>query len=116
MQKLHAYEQLVNVRDIGPKKAKLIAEYNIKDIKDMKKSKNGKIKLTKSQLIGLKYYDDSSVTPRKEIQYVERLAKKTAKDVNNELKILILGSYRLVTCSNDIDMLLYHPKIKTQKI
>jgi len=119
IQKLHAYEQLVNVRDIGPKKAKkLIAEYNIKDIKDLKKKvKASKIKLTKSQLIGLKYYDDLiRQIPRKEIQYVEKLAKRVARDIDKKLKVLILGSYRRKKmCSNDIDMLLYHPQIKTQK-
>jgi len=116
---LKAYEELIRLRDVGPKKAvNFINNFGIRGINDLrKKVQRGEIKLTHSQSIGLKYYDDLIVQiPNKEIQYIERLFKKVAISVDKNLKMLILGSYRRKKpLSNDIDVLLYHPDVKTRK-
>lgn len=116
---LIAYEKLILIRDVGPKRAKeLVLLHKIRSIDDLRhKVKTGKVILNDSQLIGLKYYEDLiQKIPHKEIKYIDKLIQKVAKNVNKNLHALILGSYRRKKpFSNDIDILLYHPNVKTKK-
>jgi len=115
---LNAYGQLIKIRDVGQKKAiTWINKYNVKSLNDLKKKiKRGKIVLTDSQKLGLKYYKDlNTKIPHKEIQHIEKLLKKIIKKIDPLLKLEILGSYRRkLPFSSDIDILIYHPKIKTK--
>lgn len=116
---LEYIEELEKIINIGRKTAiDLVKQENIKSIKELKKAhKEGKIELNNKILLGLKYYDKhKGDIPRKETMKIETLLKQTALRTNKELFIIICGSYRrLKITSNDIDVLLTHPKIKTMK-
>lgn len=74
-------------------------------------------KLTHHQLVGIKYFwDILQRIPRKEIIDTEKFLKKVANAINNEIIITVCGSYRRgKNNSGDIDTLITHPKIKTDK-
>lgn len=111
-------EKLVQVHGIGQSKAyELVTKYNIKNVDDLKKQyKKGNIELNNVIITGLKYYDVYKENiPRKEIDQIYILLKKIAKKIDSKLKITICGSYRRgKDTSNDIDILIAHPNIKTK--
>ena len=87
----------------------LIREYNVNSPNDiLKLHKSNKIKLNKSQLLGLKYSRDlMQDIPRKEITLIGRLLKKLISE-----RIEIVGSYRRKKpTSGDIDILIINGKI-----
>jgi DNA polymerase/3'-5' exonuclease PolX len=116
---LNAFNQLINIRGVGKKKAiEWIQKYNITSINKLKqKIKNNIIILNRTQKLGLKYYNDlNTKISNKEIKRIEKLFKKIIKKINPKFKIDILGSYRRkLKLSRDIDILLTHPNIKTKK-
>jgi len=111
---LYVIKELTSISGIGEKNAlKLIQEYDIKSIPDLKKKiKSGKVELTNAQNIGLKYhYDLSQKIPRQEIQKAEKIIRETVKKINSEIEMEIVGSYRRgKTTSGDIDILFTHKK------
>lgn len=111
--------KLQEIIGIGSKKAhELIVKHNIKSVEQLKKMhKEGKITLPETVLTGLKYYGKVKTNiPREEMMKLEDLIKTTIKKVDLELHGIIAGSYRrLKPKSNDIDLLLTHPQIKTKK-
>jgi DNA polymerase/3'-5' exonuclease PolX len=111
--------ELSQVINIGTKVAKqLIEKYNIKSIAELKKKiKEKKIEVNDKIKIGLKYHGVFKVKiPRKEIDSYNEILQKLIKTVDENLVLIIAGSYRRgKDFSNDIDILISHSKIKTNK-
>lgn len=110
--------ELQKVLGIGPKLAKkLVLKNNITSIKDLKKSaKSGKINLTHMQTIGLEYYKFlKEPIPRKEITKYKQKLEKTIHSHYPNMKVIVAGSYRRgKDYSNDIDIIITSPKLKTR--
>jgi DNA polymerase beta len=115
---LKEVEELEQIFGIGRKKAyDLITKHKIKSIKDLKKAYNkGEIELTDQQIVGLKYYNIYKENiPRNEIDQIDKFLFKIIKLVDERLFHTICGSYRRnKMTSNDIDILISHPNIKTK--
>lgn len=111
--------ELEQIFGIGTKKAyELVKDYKIKSVEDLKKAyKTGKINLTQQIITGLKYHGKYKKNiPRSEMDQINKLVQTTIGQVDNNLKGHICGSYRRQKpFSNDVDILLYHPKIKTKQ-
>lgn len=107
-------EDLEEVFGIGRKTAfNLIKKFNIKSVNELKELvKNKKIELPPNILKGLKYYGKYKENiPRKEMDSVNNYLSKTAKKIDPDLFVVLCGSYRrLRPTSNDIDVLILHPK------
>lgn len=112
-----AISELSSVIGIGEKKAKMyVIKYGIKSITELKKAYNNKqIKLDDKILLGLKYHNKLQRNiPRKEITDIAKYLKRIASHIDDELEIVMCGSYRRgLPTSGDIDVLMYHPLIKT---
>lgn len=111
--------ELNQIIGVGDKLAKkLVMIHKIKTIEDLRSSiKKGTIDVNDKIKLGLKYYGKvKGNIPRKEIGKIEKLLSKEMTKIDSSLNIQICGSYRRgKATSNDIDMLLYHPKIKNLK-
>ena len=111
-------EELTKIHGIGHTKAyELITKYNIKSIEQLKKAYNdGIIELNNVILTGLKYHGVyQEKIPRDEVEKINEYLNNKAKEINKDLNITICGSFRrLKPTSNDIDVLITHPKIKTK--
>ncbi|QTF49230.1 putative DNA polymerase family X [Acanthamoeba polyphaga mimivirus] len=116
---IEGIQELENVIGIGSSTAKkLISQYGIRSVDDLKKAiDTGKVKVSTSIMLGLKYYGIvQRDIPRKEITAIEKLLSKEAHKIDPDLEIIICGSYRRgKKTSGDIDVLMYHPKMKTSK-
>lgn len=114
--KIDSIQELENVIGIGSSNAKkFVTEHNIYSISDLKKAiKSKKIQVSNIIKLGLKYYGIvQDNIPRKEISVIEKYIVKEAHKIDPELEIIICGSYRRgKPTSGDIDILVYHPKIK----
>lgn len=110
-------KELTSVFGIGPKKAKLLIDNGIYSVDDLKKAVNkGNVKLTRSQKIGLKYYDDlQKRIPRVESEKIKELIEKEFKKVfGSKGSVDLAGSYRMgKKTSGDVDIVLSLKKIKT---
>jgi DNA polymerase/3'-5' exonuclease PolX len=111
-------EELSKIHGIGRKKAyELINKFNIKSISELKKAvKSGKITLPEGITKGLKYvkYIKEHI-PRSEMDSINAYIQNIIPTIDKKLSGIICGSYRrLKDFSNDIDILLVHPKIKTK--
>jgi len=94
---------------------KLINNYNTRTISNVKQLvNNNKLKLTKIQTLGLKYYKDlQTLIPRDEIRKLTTIFKNIINNTNYTM--LVSGSYPSNTknYSKDIDILIVkHKKIK----
>lgn len=111
-------EELQKIHGIGHRTAyNLVTKYGIKSIDELKKAyNNGTVELNNVILTGLKFHDVYKQNiPRKEIDLMKKYLETKVKSVNKKLEMTICGSYRrLKPTSNDIDVLLYHPDIKTK--
>jgi len=111
-------EELEQIFGIGRKKAfDLVKNYNIKSIPELINAyKKGKVSLTEQMLLGLKYHGKYLQNiPRVEVMEIDKLIHKIGSKVDPDLHIVVCGSYRrLKLTSNDIDVLIVHPKIKTE--
>jgi DNA polymerase/3'-5' exonuclease PolX len=103
-------QELMEVKDIGAKLAKkLINEYGVKSIADLKKKvKDQVITLTKNQTLGLMYHEHlKKRIPRKEVTRVTNSIKLALKGIKSINKIEVTGSYRRgLSSSGDIDILI----------
>ena len=112
-------DELTQVINIGRSLAnELIKKYNVLSVKDLKKRvKTGEIDVNDKVKIGLKYHGKVKLNiPRKEIDKVNEYLQKVVKKIDKDLVLEICGSYRRgKLTSNDIDILMTHPKIKTDK-
>lgn len=117
--KIDSIQELEQIIGVGPSSAKrLVLQHGIKSIDSLKKAiKSGKIKVNKKILLGLKYYGVvQGNIPRKEIEAIEKYLIKEAHLIDDNLEIIICGSYRRgKKTSGDVDVLMYHPKAKTMK-
>jgi len=107
--------QLTRIVGIGPKLSKKLIQSKITSIQQLKqKVKEGEIKLTNSQSLGLKYFDDLNTRiPRNEIEKFEKKLHKIVKKTDPDLTAQIMGSYiRGQSNSGDIDILLSHKNIQ----
>ena len=113
LSELEPSSELEGIIGIGSVKAKQLEEKGIKTVSELKTAvSEKKVKLSKAALLGLKYYGIVEANiPRKEITEIKSLLEKEAHKIDKDLSILICGSYRREKAtSNDIDVLLYHPK------
>ena len=110
-------KELTSIFGIGPKKAKSLIDIGIYSVDDLKKAVNKKnIKLTRSQKIGLKYYNDfQQRIPRDESEKVRNIIEKEFKKLYGSKGIATLaGSYRMgKKTSGDIDIILSSDEFKT---
>ena len=109
---------LVEIDGIGPKLAKKLLDQGIDTLNKLRKAyKDGEVKLTEVQRLGITYYEDlHDKIPRAEIQQFEKELKKVVKEVDPKLDFEIMGSYRRgLAKSGDIDLLLFHPDVKTKE-
>jgi len=110
-------DELLEVINMGPSKAKEFYKMGVKSVSDLKKKiKAGKIEVNDKIALGLKYHGIIKTNiPRKEIDTIFELLKKIVKKMNkknqlsenDEYQIEICGSYRREKLtSNDIDVLI----------
>jgi DNA polymerase beta len=113
---LYELEQVIN---IGPKKAQeLVNKYKIKSVNQLKKEiKLGKITVNDKIKLGLKYHNKYKQNiPRTEIDSINTYLHTKYPIIDTDLFGIICGSYRRKNMvSNDVDVLIIHPKIKTMK-
>ncbi len=116
---LNYMEELESIIGIGRRKSyELVTKYGIKSIADLKNAyKNKKIELTDGIIKGLKYHGlYQKKIPRGEMFEIDKYLQNTLKDIDPRLFGIICGSYRRQKItSNDIDFLIVHPDIKTNK-
>ncbi|GMM35927.1 DNA-directed DNA polymerase IV [Saccharomycopsis crataegensis] len=109
---------LTNIFGVGPAIARNWYEaYHITSMDDVKaKAKNGTIKLTKEQRLGIEYYDDWNQSIEREmIDLHYEMMKEVCKEVDPSLDVHIMGSYRRgLSRSHDIDFFLTSPNYKTK--
>lgn len=111
-----AIENLTKVHGIGEKKAiQLFEEHGIQTIEDLKKNTH---LLNKKQIIGLSYEQDFSTRiNRNEIDKHKEIVTSVIHDIDSTLMVEFVGSYRRgAKDSKDIDILICHPKNKTDKL
>ena len=105
-------KDLIRITGIGPAKAKKLLGENI----TLEKLQNGLVNpeeyLTHHQIIGLKYLEAiEERIPYEEISNIEIYLKNNVKKIDNDLEIIICGSYRRKQkTSGDIDVLVYSNK------
>lgn len=111
--------ELDEIYGIGQAKAiELYKNYNVKSIDDLKKLvDSGKIELPQNVLIGLKYYGKAKEKiPRSEMEEMDTYLHNVLFKLDVNLFGVICGSYRRQKeTSNDIDMLIVHPKLVTKE-
>lgn len=117
--KIETIQELDSVIGIGSNTAKkLVLEHGITSIAELKEAvKNGKVKVPNIVQLGLKYYGIVKASiPRSEIRLIEKFLISETKKIDRKLTAVICGSYRRgKPTSGDIDVLLYHPEVKTVK-
>lgn len=112
-------DNLEEVYGIGRKTAYiLVTKYNITSVEQLKVANKAKIiKLPHKIVVGLKYYKiyEENI-PRSEMDMINNFIKQQVSNIDKDLIYQICGSYRrLRPSSNDIDILLVHPDIKTKE-
>ena len=116
--KVNKIKEISGVLGIGPVLAKKIISSKINSIKDLRQAvKEGGIKLTNYQTIGLKYYNKlSKKIPRKEILSFDKYISKKIKEINKKKELLtyaVAGSYRRkLKESGDIDLIIGYKNTK----
>jgi DNA polymerase beta len=111
----NSINELMRVSGIGPAIAHKLSEDGINSIQELRKHQN---QLTHHQKIGLKYVEEfEKKIPRKEIQKIEDLINNEMNKLDKNLLLTICGSYRREAKeSGDIDVLVTHPNIKSNKM
>ncbi|XP_041363147.1 DNA polymerase beta-like [Gigantopelta aegis] len=104
-----AINELTKISGIGPAAAQKFVAEGIMSIEDLRKHQD---KLTKGQIIGLKYFEDfEKRIPREEMLKLQDTAKGAIKELDSEYFAEVCGSFRRgASNSGDIDILLSHPK------
>lgn len=119
---LQYMEELEQIFGIGRKKSyELVKKYNIKSIKELKKAiknKNNDLPLTNQIIMGLKYHGKFIIgIVRKEMDMINNYIQSIGRKLDSQLIVIICGSYRrMAKISNDIDVLIVHPKISLKNI
>ncbi|KAJ1533948.1 hypothetical protein HK096_004531 [Nowakowskiella sp. JEL0078] len=109
---LQVLEIFMGVHGVGKTTARRWYSNGWRSLEDIKEAnKSEKLQLSHDQQIGIKYYEDfKKRIPRDEVSQLADIVVKSAKDVNSNLKIYIMGSYRrgAPTCG-DIDLIVTCP-------
>ena len=117
--KVFIVQELSKVIGIGKSQAeRLIKEHSIKSIDDLlDKYNKKKIKVSHKIDKGLKYFNKvKKAIPQSEMKSIDTLLTKEVPKVDADLTVIVCGSYRRgKDKSNDIDVLVTHKKINTQK-
>ena len=119
--KIKILKNLQRITGVGPVKAKKLYDDNhtLKSLLEMysKNDKELSELLTHHQILGVKYFQDlESRIPYGEIQKIEKYIKATCRNIDPNLNLTICGSYRRKQdTSGDIDILITHKDIKTNK-
>ena len=111
---IHIFSKIYGV---GPKKAQELAN-TFKTIDDIKKAvKDDPKLLNDKQKIGLKYYEDIlQRIPRGEIDEYNQLVQRVVRELDSDLQVEIVGSYRRGNeTSGDIDIIITSKDIKNFK-
>jgi DNA polymerase beta len=110
-------EQLMKIFGIGRVKAyELYSKYGIKSLSDLKAAiKKGEIELPENVMIGILYVDKIKTNiPRDEMHQIYSYLLFEGIEVDNDMDVRMCGSYRREkSTSNDIDIIISHPNIKT---
>lgn len=116
---LNSLEELESVIGIGNVKAtELYKEDNIKSVKELKEAVVlNKVYVNDIVKLGLKYYDIlQKEIPYKTMETIDKFIHKHINKINKDLIVTICGSYRRKKpYSHDIDVLVVHKNIVTQK-
>jgi DNA polymerase/3'-5' exonuclease PolX len=116
---LNYVNELDKVYGIGPTKAlEYYQNYGVKTIEDLKKlHKDGKIILPDNIAIGLEYYGlIKENIPREEMIEIDIYLHQILLTIDPQLFGIVCGSYRrMKATSNDIDILIVHPNLITEK-
>lgn len=114
---LNYVEDLMRVYGIGRIKAyKLYKNYGIKSIEDLKNAiRKGTIDLPDIIIKGIRYVDKiKTKIPRQEMDQIYSYLLLTGIEFDNNMDVRMCGSYRREKeTSNDIDIIISHPDIKT---
>lgn len=117
--KVQAFRELNQVFGVGPKKAMELVRQGVRSVNDLKKKvKNGNIRLTRSQSLGLKYYHDLlQRIPRKESEQFQKIIEDNVRDLFEGQSLTILaGSYHMEKkSSGDVDIVVSLKKYRTHK-
>ncbi|KAL9254993.1 DNA polymerase lambda-like protein [Drosera capensis] len=112
-EKVHAISEFGEVWGIGPATALKLYEKGHRTLKDLENEES----LTKSQRLGLKYFDDIKTRiPRHEVEVMEKLLQKVGEEVLPGVEIVCGGSYRRGKSScGDMDIVITHPDGQSHK-
>jgi len=109
---------LTQIHGIGYKLAyKLVMQYNVKDIDDLKKKYDeGKIKLPNNVIIGLNYlHKIENEIPRNVLDHVNLFLRDICTNLDINMGFQMCGSYRrMKSYSGDIDILIYNNNLITK--
>jgi DNA polymerase beta len=115
---LNYVDDLMKVFNIGRVKAyEIYTKHNIKSIDELKDAvKKGNIDLPESILKGIKYVDKIKTNiPRDEMDEIYTKLILIGIILDPDMDVRVCGSYRREKpTSNDIDVIISHPKIKTK--
>ena len=102
-----AISLLTRVAGIGPVKAREFVDQGVTSIEKLREVSD---KLTKSQRIGLRHFEDFELRiPRAEIEVVEKAVKGVIAGLSRKYAATVCGSYRRgLPSSGDVDFLLTH--------
>jgi len=112
-QELESISSLMSIIGIGESKAKEFVEMGIKSASDLdNKVKKGKIEVNDKILLGLKYRKLLKTNiPREEMNEINKFLLRQLHKIDSKLIGQLCGSYRREKkTSNDIDLLISHPK------
>jgi len=116
--------ELIEIPGIGVKTAMtLMNRYGITSLDHLRQMVNrgeigeGKYQLTHQMMLGIKYHEDLKYRiPYDEITRIKNRIAESLKRLDPQLKMEVCGSYRrLRPTSGDIDILVNHSDVKTQK-
>lgn len=114
---IDSIQELQSVIGIGKVTARnMVVKEKIKSVSELKKAiTDGRIKVNNSIILGLKYHGVvQGNIPRKEVTMIRKMLEKIASSIDSKMEIMICGSYRRgKPTSGDIDLLIYHPEIKS---
>lgn len=116
---MNIIDELSEVINIGSKVAKqLLDKHDIKSVEDLKvKVSKGTIEVNDKIKMGLKYHGKIFTNiPRTEMDIYNEKLKEYVSQLDKKLTLIVAGSYRRgKKTSNDIDVLITHKEISTNK-
>ncbi|BGO88941.1 hypothetical protein NBRC10512_005695 [Rhodotorula toruloides] len=111
--------RFLQIFNVGPARAQAIADAGCRtfdDVLDMAKKAEPKVKISKSQQVGLELREDlNRLIPREELVELEKKIKKAVSAAGRGFQMEILGSYRRGSafCS-DVDLVIRHERYATK--